>query len=146
MEKFLKSLMKDKHHLVLTILLSVFILFDIKVPLVLAELIDNPLGKIVVAMLSLCLLSLNALAGVVGLVASYILIQRSAGSTGTAAEKIYIPNERKKSRHISAMNQFPVTVEEEIISKMLPSTNQRDLSSPEFKPVLAENWDAAASN
>jgi hypothetical protein len=97
-------------------------------------------------MLSLCLLSLNALAGVVGLVASYILIQRSAGSTGTAAEKIYIPNERKKSRHISAMNQFPVTVEEEIISKMLPSTNQRDLSSPEFKPVLAENWDAAASN
>jgi hypothetical protein len=126
--------------------LSVFILFDIKVPLVLAELIDNPLGKIVVAMLSLCLLSLNALAGVVGLVASYILIQRSAGSTGTAAEKIYIPNERKKSRHISAMNQFPVTVEEEIISKMLPSTNQRDLSSPEFKPVLAENWDAAASN
>ena len=37
MEKFLKSLMKDKHHLVLTVLLSVFILFDIKVPLVLAD-------------------------------------------------------------------------------------------------------------
>ena len=43
------------------------------------------------------------------------------------------------------MNQFPVTVEEEVISKMLPSTNQRDLIPPEFKPVLCDNHDAASS-
>ena len=93
MEKFLKSLMKDKHHLVLTLLLSVFILFDIKVPLVLAELVDNPIGKIVVAVLSLCLLSLNALAGVVGLIAAYVLIQRSGDTTGTIATENYLPTE-----------------------------------------------------
>ena len=146
MEKFLNSLMKDKHHLILTLLLSIFILFDIKVPLVLAELVDNPIGKIVVAVLSLCLLSTNALAGVIGLIAAYILIQRSADSTGTAAEKIYLPSEAKKSNHLSAMNQFPVTVEEEVISKMLPSTNTRDLTTPEFKPVLDDNHEAAATN
>ena len=146
MEKFLKSLMKDKHHLVLTALLSVFILFDIKVPLVLADLVDNPIGKIVVAVLSLCLLSVNALAGVVGLIAAYVLIQRSGDATGTIATQNYLPNEEKKSTHLSAMNQFPVTVEEEVISKMLPSTNQRDMTQPEFKPVLDDNHDAAASN
>jgi len=146
MEKFLNSLMKDKHHLILTLLLSIFILFDIKVPLVLAELVDNPIGKIVVAVLSLCLLSTNALAGVVGLIAAYVLIQRSADSTGTAAEKNYLPSEVKKSSHLSAMNQFPVTVEEEVISKMLPSTNTRDLTTPEFKPVLDDNHEAAATN
>ena len=146
MEKFLKSLMKDKHHLVLTALLSIFILFDIKVPLVLADLVDNPVGKIVVAVLSLCLLSVNALAGVVGLIAAYVLIQRSGDATGTIATQNYLPNEEKKSTHLSAMNQFPVTVEEEVISKMLPSTNQRDLTPPEFKPVLCDNHDAAASN
>ena len=146
MEKFLKSLMKDKHHLVLTALLSVFILFDIKVPLVLADLVDNPIGKIVVAVLSLCLLSINALAGVVGLIAAYVLIQRSGDATGTIATQNYLPNEEKKSTHLSAMNQFPVTVEEEVISKMLPSTNQRDMTQPEFKPVLDDNHDAAASN
>ena len=37
-------------------------------------------------------------------------------------------------------------VEEEVISKMLPSTNQRVLSEPEFKPVLCDNHDAAKSN
>ena len=146
MEKFLKSLMKDKHHLILTLLLSVFILFDIKVPLVLAELVDNPIGKIVVAVLSLCLLSLNALAGVVGLIAAYVLIQRSGDTTGTIATENYLPTEEQKSSHLSAMNQFPVTVEEEVISKMLPSTNQRDMTQPEFKPVLDDNHDAAASN
>jgi len=145
MEKFLKSLMKDKHHLVLTALLSIFILFDIKVPLVLADLVDNPVGKIVVAVLSLCLLSVNALAGVVGLIAAYVLIQRSGDATGTIATQNYLPNEEKKSTHLSAMNQFPVTVEEEVISKMLPSTNQRDLTPPEFKPVLDDNHDAACS-
>ena len=146
MEKFLKSLMKDKHHLVLTALLSVFVLFDIKVPLVLADLVDNPIGKIVVAVLALCLLSVNALAGVVGLIAAYVLIQRSGDATGSIATQNYLPNEEKKSTHLSAMNQFPVTVEEEVISKMLPSTNQRDLTPPEFKPVLDDNHDAAASN
>ena len=146
MEKFLNSLMKDKHHLILTLLLSIFILFDIKVPLVLAELVDNPIGKIVVAVLSLCLLSTNALAGVIGLIAAYVLIQRSADSTGTAAEKNYLPSEAKKSNHLSAMNQFPITVEEEVISKMLPSTNTRDLTTPEFKPVLDDNHEAAATN
>ena len=146
MEKFFKSLMKDKHHLVLTALLSVFILFDIQVPLVLAELVDNPIGKIIVAVLALCLLSVNALAGVVGLIAAYVLIQRAEGSTGTAAVQNYLPDEEQKSSHMSAMNQFPVTVEEEVISKMLPTTNQRDLTPPEFKPVLDDNHDAANSN
>ena len=146
MEKFLKSLMKDKHHLVLTALLSVFILFDIKVPLVLADLVDNPIGKIVVAVLSLCLLSVNALAGVVGLIAAYVLIQRSGDATGTIATQNYLPNEEKKSTHLSAMNQFPVTVEEEVISKMLPTTNVIDITLPEFKPVLADNHEADSCN
>ena len=105
MEKFLNSLMKDKHHLVLTILLSVFILFDIKVPLVLAELVDNPLGKIVVAALSLCLLSVNALAGVIGLIAAYVLIQRSGDSTGTIATKNYLPTDRR-SKIINGILRF----------------------------------------
>ena len=146
MEKFLKSLMKDKHHLILTLLLSVFILFDIKVPLVLAELVDNPIGKIVVAVLSLCLLSLNALAGVVGLIAAYVLIQRSGDTTGTIATQNYLPTEEQKSSHLSAMNQFPVTVEEEVISKMLPTTNVIDITAPEFKPVLADNHEADSCN
>ena len=137
-----KSVMKSNHHLVLTILLCVFIVFDIQVPDALANMIDNPIGKISVAALALCLLSMNTLLGVIGLVAAYVLIQRSANTTGTQAEKDYLPSEAKKKAVLSAMNQFPMTVEEEVIVKMLPMNNQVDLSEAEFKPVLGDTHNA----
>ena len=92
-----KSVMKSNHHLVLTILLCVFIVFDIQVPDALANMVDNPIGKVAVAALALCLLSMNTLLGVIGLVAAYVLIQRSADTTGTQAEKDYLPVKLKKS-------------------------------------------------
>ena len=137
-----KSVMKSNHHLVLTILLCVFIVFDIQVPNALANMIDNPIGKIAVAALSLCLLSMNTLLGVIGLVAAYVLIQRSSESTGTQAEKDYLPSEAKKNAVLTSMNQFPMTVEEEVIARMLPMNNQVDLSEPEFKPVLGDTHNA----
>ena len=81
---------------------------------------------------------MNTLLGVIGLVAAYVLIQRSADTTGTQAEKDYLPSEAKKKAVLSAMNQFPVTVEEEVIAKMLPMNNPLDLSEAEFKPVLGD--------
>jgi hypothetical protein len=142
MENMFKSVMKNNHYLVLTILLSVFIVFDIHVPQALADMIDNPIGKISVAALALCLLSMNTLLGVIGLVAAYVLIQRSENTTGTRAEKDYLPSEAKKKSVLTAMNQFPVTVEEEVIAKMLPMNNQVDLSESEFKPVLGDTHNA----
>ena len=137
-----KSVMKSNHHLVLTILLCVFIVFDIQVPNALANMVDNPIGKVVVAALALCLLSMNTLLGVIGLVAAYVLIQRSADTTGTQAQKDYLPSEAKKNAVMNSMNQFPMTVEEEVIAKMLPMNNQVDLSQPEFKPVLGDTHNA----
>ena len=137
-----KSVMKNNHYLVLTILLSVFIVFDIHVPQALADMIDNPIGKISVAALSLCLLSMNTLLGVIGLVAAYVLIKRSTDTTGTQAEPDYLPSEAKKKSVLNAMNQFPLTVEEEVIAKMLPMNNQVDYSEPEFKPVLGDTHNA----
>ena len=95
MEKLLKSLMKKKHHFILTLLLIIFILFDIKIPLVFAELIDNPVGKISVAISTLYLLSKNKLAGVIGIVAAFILLQRASDATGTEGKKLYLPSEHK---------------------------------------------------
>ena len=135
MEKLLKLLMKDTHHFILSILLSVFIIFDIKIPLVLAEIVDNAIGKIAVFVVALFLLSMNPLSGAISLIAAYVLVQRSADKTGTIAEKRYLPSETKKKKHLTAMNDFPITVEEEVINNMIPVTNF-DLSTPQYKPVL----------
>ena len=142
MEKFLKSLTRDKHSLILSLLLSCFIVFDIEVPLVVAEIVDNPIGKIGVAALALCILSQNTLVGVMSIIAAYVLIQRSEGKTGSYGERNFLPSEKKKLSHMNAMNQFPSTLEEEVINTMLPMNRNVDLTSPEYKPVLADNHDA----
>ena len=124
------------------------IISSIKLPITLGILILSGYLATTIALdlSSDSLKSVNHIVGVLGLVAAYVLIQRSANKTGTVGVKNYLPTEAKKSSHLSAMNQFPVTVEEEVISKMLPSTNNRDLMPPEFKPVLDNIHDAGLAN
>lgn len=146
MEKFIGSLSKNKHHLLLVILLTLFIIFDVPLPDFVSELVDNPVGKVGVAVVSLCMLSVNPLVGVLSIIAAFVLIQRSSFGTGSFGLNNFLPSENKKSQQLSAMNDFPVSVEEEVISKMLPVANYEDVSPPEFKPVLDDNYDAADAN
>ena len=142
MTDLFKIMKKDTHHYVLAALLIIFIVSDVQVPGIIGELVDTILGKIVVVMVALSLFAAHPVVGAIGLVAAYQLIMRSQG---LHAASIYIPSEAKKSRTLTAMNQFPPTVEEEVIRKMLPSA-PRNLSPPKFKPVLGKLYDAARVN
>ena len=55
--------------------------------------------------------------GAIGLVAAYQLILRSQGQQSMA---VYVPSEAKKSRVLTAMNQFPTTIEEQVIANQIP--------------------------
>ena len=85
-------------------------------------------------MTSLSLLKIHPLVGILGLIAYYVLIERISNSTGTGPMQLYNPSEQKKFNEMTALNQFPFTVEEEIIQKMLPMTAP-PLLPPEFKPT-----------
>lgn len=146
MEKFIGSLSKNKHHFLLVVLLTIFIVFEVPLPEFVSELVDNPVGKVAVAAASLCMLSVNPLVGVLSIIAAFVLIQRSSVGTGSFGLNNFLPTESKKSQQLNAMNDFPVTVEEEVISKMLPVANYEDLSTPVYKPVLDDNYDAADAN
>ena len=123
MSDLLKIMKKDTHHYVLAVLLIIFIVSDVQVPGIMGELIDTILGKILVVMGALSLFAAHPVVGAIGLVAAYQLIMRSQGHQAAA---IYIPSEIKKSRVLTAMNQFPVTVEEEVISKQIPYVFKRN--------------------
>ena len=59
--------------------LSVFIITPLYPPVPLAELIDTPLGKLAVLVISLCLLSnVKPVIGIVGLYAAFQLVYRSS--------------------------------------------------------------------
>ena len=123
MSDLLKIMKKDTHHYVLAVLLIIFIVSDVQVPGIMGELIDTILGKILVVMGALSLFAAHPVVGAIGLVAAYQLIMRSQGLQSAS---LYIPSEIKKSRVLTAMNQFPVTVEEEVIAKQIPYVFKRN--------------------
>lgn len=123
MTDLFKIMKKDTHHYVLAVLLIIFIVSDVQVPGIIGELVDTILGKIVVVMVALSLFAAHPVVGAIGLVAAYQLIMRSQG---LQAASLYIPSEIQKSRVLTAMNQFPVTIEEEVISKQIPYVFKRN--------------------
>mgnify|MGYP001226501954 CR=1 FL=1 len=147
MSSFNKLLKKDQHYLVLMVLLAVFIVLDIQVPAAIAELVDTIVGKIIIIVIALSMCtSKQPILCALSLLAAYELIRRSSNSNIGPAVMKFIPTEAKKSGHLSAMNQFPVTVEEQVIAEMIPQEAAPILTAPSFKPTQSKLHDAAKLN
>ena len=143
-KKMLKDMKKNQHHYVLAALLALFIVMDIEVPRMIAMLIDNVLGKIVIIIVALSLFTMHPLVGSLALVAGYVLMMRSTHSSGSMATKLYVPTETKKVKHMRKMNVKPDTsLEEQTVRTMLPSVG-KPLNNATFKPVLDKLHSASA--
>ena len=131
------------HHLALLVVLILYSVLNIQTPSMLANLIDNIYGNIVVIVAAFYLFAnSHPIVGVVGLFAAYELIRRSSHSTGTLAIERYLPTEIKKSGHFSAFNQFPITLEEEVVKQMAPLVESAGPSNLNYKPASDDTHNA----
>lgn len=143
MANVLKILKDNQHNYILAVLLAVFIIFDVRVPDAVAELVDTIIGKVIVVVAALNLFMLHPVVGALGIIAAYELIKRSEQSP-QSQEKKYAPSEKKKSLELNKLNQFPVTVEEEVIAKQIPySFNVKAPTRASYRPVQDPVFDAA---
>lgn len=144
MVNYLKELVHEKNHhqLALAIIFLVYIFLNkIKMPKAVAECISNIGGSIIVSLIALGLLfTANPIVGILGIVVAYLLIERSNqqmknnSSIGTV-----IKNEMEKmDKFFNVENQFPKTLEEEIVEKRTMHKSEPDLISPSYKPLLCE--------
>ena len=133
----------NQHHLILLGVLVLYILLNIQTTPVLAKLIDTVYGNIAIVLLAFVFLThSNPIVGVVALYAAYELIQRSSVTTGSAAISRYLPTEMKKGNHLSAFNQFPITLEEEVVKQMAPLVETSGPSHLHYKPAADDTHDA----
>ena len=150
MASFMKSIEKDMHHYILALLLAIFIVTDVKVPNTIDELVNTLLGKVIIIGGALALLFAHPLVGALGIVAAYRLISQASSSQPprggsyiqarpTPPPLASLPPNRSG---LSATKQFPLTVEEEVIRKMLPIASG-GLPRATYKPVLDKLHDAA---
>ena len=137
------SLFKKQHmgELLLAILFIIYLIMGYNTPGPLANMIDTLYGKVIVVILALALfVKCHPAIGVLGLIVAFELIRRS---TADAVDQ-YIPSEEQKSQNLTAFNQFPYTLEQEIVKKMTPNRSQGSfLPQSSFKPLLENNYDAS---
>ena len=149
MERF-SDLFKKQHmgELVLVILFIVYLILGLKTPEPIANIIDTLVGKIVIILIVIYLfMHANPILAVLAIFVAFDLIRRSSAATGIDALKKYAPSEEKKTSQFTAFNQFPYTLEQELVAKMAPIMKSgSSLTQASYKPLLDNLYDASPIN
>jgi hypothetical protein len=149
MESF-SSLFKKQHigELVLAVLFIIYLILGLKTPEPIANLVDSLVGKIVIFIIVIYLFNYaNPILAVLSLFVAFDLIRRSSAATGIDALQKYAPSEAKKSSQFTAFNQFPYTLEQEVVAKMAPiAKSGSSISQSSYKPLLDNIHDASPLN
>jgi hypothetical protein len=138
------SLLKKEHmgQLILAFVFIIYLILGLKTPEPIAGLVDSLIGKIVIFIIVVYLfIHFNPILAVLSLFVAFDLIRRSSAATGIDALQKYGPSEEKRSSQFSAFNQFPYTLEQEMVSKMAPI--EHTVYDPaSFVPLLDNTHDA----
>jgi hypothetical protein len=136
--------------LILTILFIIYLIMGYKTPEPIGSMIDSLVGKIVIFIIVIYLFMYHhPVLAVLGLFVAFDLIRRSSasknqGSMTVEESKKYAPCENNKSSQFTAFNQFPYTLEQEVIKKMAPIIKPgTSISKSSYKPLLENLHDAS---
>jgi hypothetical protein len=142
MESLLKK--TQSSHVVLGIIFIIYLIMGYPIPETLANMIDTIYGKIIVYVVALILLfSVNPVLGVLGLFVAFDLIRRSEMATGSTALAKFGSSEKQKMGDLTAFNQFPYTLEQEMVKLRTINKDPLMESPPSYKPMLLATADAS---
>jgi hypothetical protein len=131
--------------LALAILLIVYLVLGFRTPDAIAGMVDTLVGKIVMFVIVIFLfLHANPLLAVLALFVAFDLMRRSSVATGIDALQKFAPSEEKRTSQFTAYNQFPYTLEQEVVAKMAPMVSAgSSLTQASYKPMLDNLYDAS---
>jgi hypothetical protein len=140
------ELLKGPHkgEIALSGVMITYLIMGFKTPEFIATLIDNIVGKIVIILMVVYLfMHTHPVLGVLAALVAFDLIRRANDATGIGALQEYAPTEKKKMSQFTAFNQFPYTLEQEVVAKMAPIVRSgSSLTTASYKPMLENNYDA----
>jgi len=139
---------ENMSQLSLAILFIIYLIMGYKTPEMIANVVDTLVGKIVIfIMVIFIFMNANPILAVLSLFVAFDLIRRSSSVTGIDALKMYLPTEEKKSSQFTAFNQYPYTLEQEVVKKMAPIVQSgSSLTKASYMPTLENLHDASTIN
>ena len=140
---FTKKHMLD---LVLGAVLILYIVFPINTPVTIANIINSPIGTIVVVIITISLFAIiHPIIAVIGLLAAFELLHRSKinffenPDSNLTSDKLINDNLKKPFpiNDFATINTLPVSLEEEIIKQRVPLVNSDYITTTAtYKPIL----------
>ena len=133
---------KNLPQVVIALVGILYILGDIRPPQELAGLVTTPIG-IFVLLASVVMLSryTSPMVTVIYLIAAYELYERSHRNHVRGPER-KLPRD-KRMPELTPENQFPVTLEEQVVKKMAPWVLHPSKTAPSYKPVMDSDLNAS---
>lgn len=144
------ELFKKEHmgEFILIILMIIYLVLGFSPPNFIANMIDSVIGKIVVILTVIYLfINVNPILAVLTTFIAFDLMRRSNNTTSLGVLSSYAPSEEKKMSQFTAFNQFPYTLEQEVVAKMAPIVRSGSSLMPaSYKPLLDNLHDATPLN
>ena len=136
---------QQKSEVVLGVLFIIYLVLGLRTPDSLANFVETILGKLtLLVFVGLLFWKNHPILAILGLVVALNLIYRSSAVSGLDALQRYAPSEVKKSSQFTAFNQFPYTLEQEMVQKMAPAVNAgTSTTRASFKPALDDTHNAS---
>ena len=132
---------------ILTVLFVFYLISDKKIPTPVANLVDTPLGKVIVVVLSLSLFAYaNPLLAILGVCVAYFMINSATMQTGTYGLEEYTPTESRKWSSFEPRRQHSYTLEEEIVKERASQRFNTSFVKTPWRPVLDDNHNASPAN
>jgi hypothetical protein len=118
-----------------------FVVYDTPLPSEIEALVQEPFGKFILLIVVLgSFASFGIIVGLLAMLGAYEILRR-AGETHEVRITNKLMNTPSKAyddnQSLSAMNQFPITLEEEVIHTMVPLA-KGDLPKKTYKPTVSE--------
>lgn len=134
-----------KSELALIIFMIIYLILGLDTPQIVASMVDNLIGKIVILFIVLYLfMHAHPVLAVISTLVAFDLMRRSNNATGLGALKQFSPSEERKMSQFTALNQFPYTLEQEVVSKMAPIVRSgSSMTQASYKPLLENLYDAS---
>jgi hypothetical protein len=141
------ELLKKEHmgEFMLVILMIIYLVLGLRTPDMIANVVDTIIGKVVIIVAVIFLfMYANPILAVVAALVAFDLMRRSTATTGLGALQAYATSEEKKMSQFTAFNQFPYTLEQEVVAKMAPIVRSgSSLTAASYKPLLDNLHDAS---
>lgn len=145
MKNIVKALKKQEPaEIVLGILMIIFLLMGYKMPTSISYVVDSFIGKIIMLLIVVYMfVYTNPILAVLALLVVVNIMMN--GSTFTVIQSIqHAPSEENKSSQFTKFNQFPYTLEQEMVKKMAPVVKPgASISKAAYKPLLENTYDAS---